>query len=189
MLPFPLDLTPAAFRAFPGAQANLRRLSDVADTFADGAAVARLLPSNPLIYEFFDLRGALPGSLLSFGLTTIYPGAVGGEYYMTRGHFHALQQDGDELYLGVSGRGLLQLQSRQGEYRQFELAPGGMLYTPLAWAHRTVNTGAEPLVFFSVWPAATAYDYAEITHRGGFPQRVVNREGAPTLVSNASFNI
>ena len=90
---------------------------------------------------------------MSFGLTILQPGAIGGEYYMTRGHFHARDQDGDELYLGVSGQGLLQLQSRAGEEQALELSPGRMLYTPLAWAHRTVNTGAQPLVFFSIWPS------------------------------------
>ena len=58
MLPFPLDLTPSAFRAFPGARANLRRLADISDIFADADAVQRRLAENPLIYEFFDLRDA-----------------------------------------------------------------------------------------------------------------------------------
>jgi glucose-6-phosphate isomerase, archaeal len=186
MFPFPLDLSPTAFRAFPGARANRRCLADVSDVFGDAGEVSRRLAENPLIYEFFDLRDAIPGSRLSFGLTTIQPGAIGGEYYMTRGHFHALAQDGDELYLGVSGRGLLQLQSRAGEEQDLDLLPGRILYTPLAWAHRTINTGAEPLVFFSIWPAATAYDYEEITHRHGFPQRVL---AGPALVKNPDFHI
>lgn len=189
MLPFQLDLSSASFRAYPGVKSNLRRLADLADIFADQAEVSRRLAENPLIYEFFDLRDALPDSRLSFGLTVISPGVLGGEFYMTRGHFHAQQQDGDELYLGVSGQGLLQLQSRQGEGQELELKPGGMLYTPLAWAHRTVNTGRESLVFFSIWPSATAYDYEEITRRGGFPRRVVDRDGHSSLALNAGFRI
>jgi glucose-6-phosphate isomerase, archaeal len=188
MLPFPLDLTPAAFRAFPGVRANRRKLSDIADVFTDGAAVRSLTADNPLIYEFFDLRDALQGSRMSFGLTILQPGTVGGEYYMTRGHFHAQAQDGDELYLGVSGTGLLQLQSRAGESQALELTPGRMLYTPLAWAHRTINTGSEPLVFFSIWPSSTAYDYEEITRRGGFPQRVFDQSGKAALVANQNFH-
>ena len=88
------------------------------------------------------------GSMLSFGLTVIQPGTIDGEYYMTKGHFHAAQQDGDEVYLGVSGNGLLLLQSRQGESREIELTPGAILYTPLAWAHRTVNVGPRSAGFF-----------------------------------------
>jgi glucose-6-phosphate isomerase, archaeal len=189
MLPFPLDLTPTAFRAFPGARANLRRLSDISDVFMDTAAVQRSLAENPLIYEFFDLRDALQGSRLSFGLTVLQPGAIGGEYFMTRGHFHALAQDGDELYLGISGQGLLQLQSRACAGQTLELGAGRMLYTPLAWAHRTINTGSEPLVFFSIWPSSTAYDYEEITRRGGFPERVFEQNGRPTLTPNPQFRI
>lgn len=170
--PFLLALNAPAFRQMPGAQVMLRHLADVSDIFADQAAVRSRSAENPLIYEFVDLRAVLPGSGLSFGLTTLYPGSLGGEFYMTRGHFHAQAQDGDEVYLGVSGSGLLQLQSRAGEGRELELRAGSLVYTPLAWAHRTINTGAEPLVFFSIWPSATAYDYEEITRRGGFPRRV-----------------
>jgi glucose-6-phosphate isomerase len=108
---------------------------------------------------------------------------------MTKGHFHAAQQDGDEVYLGVSGQGRLLLQSRQGEHREMDLVPGAILYTPLAWAHRTVNVGRVPLVFFSIWPSATAYDYEEITRRGGFPQRVMDQNGQPVLVPNPAFQI
>ncbi|MDO8943252.1 MAG: glucose-6-phosphate isomerase family protein, partial [Desulfobacterales bacterium] len=146
---------------------------------------------NPLIYEFVDLRTALPDSHLSFGLTTILPGTVAGEFYMTKGHFHAQHQDGDEIYLVVSGAGLLQLQSRSGEGREMQLEPGGMLYTPLAWAHRSINTGPEALVFLSIWPSTTAYDYEEITRRGGFPRRAVLQSGPlrATLLPNPNFHI
>ncbi len=189
-LPFGLDLSPDTFRGFPGGVQVLRYLKDVSDIFGDSSEAARLVErENPLVYEFIDLRKALPGSLLSFGLTIIQPGKVGDEYYMTRGHFHAQQQDGDELYLGVSGVGRLQLQSRAGESRELDLLPGTLLYTPLAWAHRTINVGAEPLVFFSAWPAATAYDYEEITRRGGFPRRAVERCGQPAWMSNPQFSL
>lgn len=189
-LPFGLNLTPDSFRRFPGGKTILRHLSDVSDIFADAGEAARLVSQeNPLIYEFIDLRQALAGSQMSFGLTILYPGRISGEYYMTRGHFHAQDQDGDEVYLGVSGAGRLQLQSRQGESREMDLAPGSLLYTPLAWAHRTINVGREPLVFFSIWPSATAYDYEEITRRGGFPRRAVEQNDAPAWVENASFQL
>ncbi len=184
--PFLLSLEAASFRQIAGARVMLRHLADLSDIFTDQAAAQRQATENPLIYEFVDLRDTLPGSKLSFGLTTIYPGSIGDEFYMTRGHFHALAQDGDEVYLGVSGSGLLQLQSRGGEGRELELKPGGLLYTPLAWAHRTINTGSEPLVFFSIWPSATAYDYAEITRRGGFPRRVRQSAGP---VPNPDFHL
>ena len=189
MLPFQLTLNPESFRNHPGARSVLRRLSEIANIFSQTAEVQSLAAHNPLIYEFVDLRDGLAGSMMSFGLTILQPGAVGGEYYMTKGHFHAAQQDGDEVYLGISGQGRLLLQSRQGEHRVMELVPGAILYTPLAWAHRTVNVGRVPLVFFSIWPSATAYDYEEITRRGGFPERVMDQNGQPVLVPNPAFHI
>jgi glucose-6-phosphate isomerase len=189
MFPFQLDLTPESFRQYPGAMPLLRRLADVADIFGDADAVARRAAENPLIYEFIDLRKAVSDSRMSFGLTILQPGTIGGEFYMTRGHFHAQDQDGDELYLGVSGEGLLQLQARGGEGREMALRPGGLFYTPLAWAHRTINTGREPLVFLSIWPSATAYDYEEITRRSGFPRRVMEVEGKVATVENEQFHV
>ena len=189
MLPFQLSLSLESFRQHPGAKSILRRLSDIGDIFSNTAEVQLLADANPLIYEFVDLREGLAGSMLSFGLTVIQPGTVGGEYAMTRGHFHAVRQDGDEVYLGMSGTGLLLLQSRQGESREMELNPGAVVYTPLAWAHRTVNIGREPLAFFSIWPSATAYDYEEITRRGGFPRRAMEQNGRLALVSNPGFHI
>jgi glucose-6-phosphate isomerase len=189
MFPFQLDLTPESFRQCPGAMSLLRRLADVADVFGDPAAVAQCAAENPLIYEFIDLRKAVNDSRMSFGLTILQPGTIGGEFYMTRGHFHAQDQDGDELYLGIRGEGLLQLQSRGGEGREIALRPGGLLYTPLAWAHRTINTGREPLVFLSIWPSATVYDYEEITRRCGFPRRVMEKEGQVAVVENERFQV
>lgn len=189
MFPFQLDLTPESFRQCPGAMPLLRRLADVADVFGDPDAVARHAAENPLIYEFIDLRKAVTDSCMSFGLTILQPGTIGGEFYMTRGHFHAQHQDGDELYLGIRGEGLLQLQSRAGEGREIDLRPGGLLYTPLAWAHRTINTGREPLVFLSIWPSSTVYDYEEITQRSGFPHRVMEVNGEVVLVENARFRV
>lgn len=189
MQPFLLSLTPESFQTHPGVRRLSRRLADLADIFADAAEVQRRADENPLIYEFLDLRQSLQGSMLSFGLTILQPGTIGDEFYMTRGHFHAPQQDGDEVYIGVSGSGMLLLQPRVGESRALPLQPGAMLYTPLAWAHRTVNVGTGPLVFFSIWPSTTAYDYEEITRRGGFAQRVIRQNDAVTLCANPSFQL
>ncbi len=70
-----------------------------------------------------------------------------------------------------------------------DLLPGSLLYTPLAWAHRTINVGPDPLVFFSIWPSDTAYDYEEITRRGGFPRRAIQRDGQPAWAQNSGFHL
>lgn len=189
-LPFELLLTQQAFGQSPYAAGTPRRLSDIKDSFGDDAAVAAALQiDNPIIYDFHALRSIEAGQKLIFGVTTIYPGTVGGEYYMTKGHFHAREHDGDEVYMVVKGNGYLLLQARDGSPQTLEMYPGAVYYTPATWAHRTVNSGAEELVFFSIWAADVQYDYETITRRGGFPQRIVQRDGIPVVVENAKFHL
>src|SRR5208283_4556122 len=45
---------------------------------------------------------------LFWGNSTVFPGKVGNEFFMTKGHFHA-QLDRAEYYATVSGEGLLLL--------------------------------------------------------------------------------
>jgi glucose-6-phosphate isomerase len=186
--PFAFPLTMEAIARLPGASTGSNHLSQLRSVFGDQAAVdAALRAGDPVLYDFTAVRKAGGDAMLSFGLTAIHPGTVGAEYHMTRGHFHAEASDGDELYLGVAGRGLLLLLSRTGEFRTVEITPGVLLYTPLGWAHRTVNTGSEDLLFLSAWPEATRYDYEEITRRGGFPQRVMCEGGQVILVENPNY--
>ena len=188
MLPFVLPLTYDDFTKFEFGGGSPRRLSDMAASYGDQAAVkVTLATDDPIIYDFYAIKD-LPGlQQLWFGLTKIAPGTVGDEYYMTKGHFHAREADGDEIYIVISGRGHLVLQSRAGEAQVIEMTPGGLYYTPASWAHRTVNSGAEELVFLSVWTSQVAYDYETITRQNGFPRRVVNVDGTPAVIDNAQF--
>src|SRR5262249_51176858 len=88
-----------------------RRLSDLKGLFADQAAEAALLASNPLLYEVFEpaQNPAVVGQL-RFGTTILYPGKVGNEYYMTKGHYHALG-DRAEVYYGLMGKGCVLMQT------------------------------------------------------------------------------
>ncbi len=189
-LPFALPLLPDAFAHFErGSSIVSRRLSDISASYADQAAVERLLSDDPVLYEFYALRNVDTAQKLIFGLTVIYPGTVGDEYYMTKGHFHASAADGDELYMVMRGSGHLLLQARDGESRVIEMQPGALFYTPATWAHRTVNSGSDELVFLSIWSHDVQYDYETIEQRGGFPVRVVQRDGTPTVIPNASFQL
>jgi len=75
-----------------------KRLSDLRQIFADRRAVDRILAEegNPLVYQVQAYRKE--GSDLWFGTTTIEPGGVGGEYFMTRGHFHKRRDMGEVYY-------------------------------------------------------------------------------------------
>ena len=63
---------------------------------------------NQLAYEvssFLPEKEGTPGGLY-FGITYLYPGKVGNEYMMTKGHYHA-NVDRAEFYWGLEGEGML----------------------------------------------------------------------------------
>lgn len=188
--PFCLAMDLSELQALPRTQAGVNRLSNVRDHFADQQEVMRILQlEDPIIYEFTSIKKYDNHALLSLGITVIRSGKVGDEFYMTKGHFHDCENDGDEVYYVQSGIGLLLLQSWQGDFKILEMKPGTILYTPSGWAHRTVNIGNENLVFLSIWPAATEYDYQEILDRGGFPRRIVEQNHVSVAADNPKFKI
>ncbi len=162
-----------------------KRLSELKGLFQDAAAADRAVAAgdDPVVYEVIDYRKA--ESDLCFGTTIMSPGRVGAEYYMTRGHFHE-RRDRGEAYYTQSGEGVLLLESRAGEARVVEMRPGVCAFIPPDWAHRSINTGKEKLVF--VWFCATdaGHDYGEIRERG-MRKLVVERDGRPGVIDNPRF--
>ena len=57
-----------------------------------------------------------------------------------------------------------------------EMSRGRMVYVPPGWAHRSINTGGDPLVSFCVYPAEAGHNYGDIATEG-FPKRVFIRQG------------
>lgn len=163
-----------------------RRLADLQGMFADSAAEAALLPDNPLVYRVYEAtqNPAIPGQL-RYSTTVIYPGTVGGEYFMTKGHYHA-QGDRAELYLGLVGEGYLILQTPEGEINVQHMTPGAAAYVPPYWGHRTINVGSGNFAFFACYPADAGYDYGSIVHTG-FASIVVERDGQPQVVPNPRY--
>jgi glucose-6-phosphate isomerase len=119
---------------------------------------------------------------LWWGVTTLNPGKVGDEYFMTQGHFH-LKDTRAEYYTAVSGKGVLLRMDRDGATWAEEMIPGSLLYIDGAHAHRVVNTGTQPLVFWACWPSDAGYDYGSIAE-SGFGLRVVERDGQPVLLAS-----
>ncbi len=98
---------------------------------------------------------------------------------MTKGHFHSVRDTG-EVYLGLSGHGYLLLMTEEGGRSASPMGPGTVAYVPPYWAHRTVNTGDEPFVFFAVYPGQAGHDYGTI-EQSGFAQRVLRTPEGPVL--------
>lgn len=93
--------------------------------------------------------------------TVLYPGTVEGKPFMTRGHFHARPERG-EICLTLAGEGRLLLVNRAGETRIETMRPGTIGDIDGHWAHRVVNVGDEPLVFFVTWMSDCGHEYGEI---------------------------
>jgi glucose-6-phosphate isomerase, archaeal len=159
-----------------------RRLGDMQGMYAEPVPDERL---DELAYTVSEVPVPIRAGNLLSSTTTLAPGTVAGEFHMTKGHFHA-QIDRAEIYLTLAGEGRLLLATEEGEPAVEEMRRGTVNYVPGGWAHRSVNVGAEPLVFFAVFPADAGYDYKTIEDQG-FPVLVVERDGSPEVVPNPRY--
>jgi glucose-6-phosphate isomerase len=183
--PFGFDLS-ANIGAFDN---HLRRpLSDLEGYFADVAAYRSLRESrNPVVYEVYERRRPeVPGELL-FGLSVVHPGVVGNEYFMTKGHFHAVR-DTAEFYYCLRGQGIMLMEDIEGEWAAEELQAGRVVYVTPGWAHRSINVSSqEDLVTLFVCPAHAGHDYGAIAGKG-FRKLVLRGDGGPTVVDNPAWS-
>jgi len=161
-----------------------RRLSQMRGMYADGAAFERLLvQGDVLVYEFYDLRLPASSGEIAFGTTITYPGKVGCEYFMTKGHFHEVL-DTAEVYYCLRGEGYLLLESPEGDCQAQALRRGTAVYVPPRYAHRSVNvSAAEPLVSFFAFRGDAGHDYGTIEAKG-FRKLIVEQAGQPAIVDN-----
>jgi glucose-6-phosphate isomerase len=115
------------------------------------------------------------------------PGTVGDEFFLTRGHIHRVPNR-PEIYYGQKGRGLMLMESPEGETSIVEIAPQTICYVPPFWIHRSVNTGTEDFVMVFSYPADSGQDYSIISRSGGMKSRIVaSGAGGWTEVPNASY--
>ena len=185
--PFTADI------ALPGGASSaydnhyVRRLSAMRGYYADAESYDRLLAAGDIaLYEVYEvMRPEDPGELLH-GTSILHPGKVGDEYFMTKGHFHAVL-DTAEVYYVLQGDGMMVMETPTGDWAVEELRQGRVLYVPPGWAHRSANTGTdEDLVTFFVYPGHSGHDYGSIECQG-FRKLVVERDGAPSIVDNARW--
>lgn len=161
-----------------------RYLSAMKGMFHDAQAYERaLVAGDTLVYEFYDMGLPEAPTEVAYGTSITYPGKIGDEYYMTKGHFHSVL-DAAEIYHCLNGHGYLLLENPEGVTEEQEIRPGRAVYVPGRYAHRSVNISTtEPLVTFFAFPAHAGHDYGTIESRG-FRKIVVERDGAPAIVDN-----
>jgi glucose-6-phosphate isomerase len=158
-----------------------KRLSDLRGLYLDPEALELRIreEGDPVCYENYAFNQNQAEGDIFFGTTIIYPGKVGAEYHLTRGHYH-LKRDHAETYQAISGHGLVLFEREDGTTRVAELAPGKVTYIPPFWAHRSINTSDVPLVFLWTCPVEAGHDYAGLGGRG-MRQIVVERDGLPKV--------
>ena len=163
-----------------------RYLSSMRGMVADEAALEEMIKKeDALVYEFYEMGVPEQPGDLAFGTSICYPGKIGGEYYMTKGHFHAIL-DTAEVYLCTSGRGLILMENQEGDCLYEVLTPGKMLYVPKRYAHRSINIGKVPFVQFYTLRADAGHDYGTIAVKG-FRKLVVERNGDFAVIDNPKW--
>lgn len=160
-----------------------RRLSNMKGMYYDEAAFQRMLEKeDPLVYEFYELGAPEDAGDIAFGTSITYPGKVGDEYFMTKGHFHEVLETG-ETYICLRGNGFMLLENPEGEWSAQELSPGKSVYCPKRWAHRSINVGIEPLVTFFAFRGDAGHDYGTIETKG-YRKLIVESDGIPAVIDN-----
>lgn len=172
---------------WPDGKPIQRRLSQMRGMYADPVAYERLLAQgDALVYEFYDMHLPESDAAIAFGTTITYPGKVGDEYFMTKGHFHQILATA-EVYYCLRGRGYMLMESPEGVCEAQVMQVGVAVYVPPRFAHRSVNVSVdEPLVSFFAFRGDAGHDYGTIETRG-FRKLVVERAGQPAIVDNPSW--
>lgn len=170
-----------------GQTRQVRRLSALAGSFADEAAfVAAVAAGDPELYFTAGVQDAHGEGDLHYVLGLIHPGKIGDEFYMTKGHSHAWRPAA-EVYIGLHGEGMMLLQDEQsGECVALPLGAERVVYVPGHTAHRTVNTGAEPLVYWGVLSSRAGHDYGALAENN-FALVVVEIEGRPQVLTREGY--
>jgi len=155
--------------------------------YADTDATEKILndEGDRIIYEFYAADLPEEEGHILHGTTKIYSGRIGNEYHMTKGHYHSQREQG-EVYVGLSGEGYLVMQTESGETSTVPMIPGTAAYVPPYWAHRTVNIGIEPFVFFAAWAGEAGHDYGTI-ERDGFRKLLIEQNGKLQIIDNPKY--
>lgn len=162
-----------------------KHLGDLAGVYRDEAAFAEALDrdTGEPVYWVESSTPETGRGALTIGLSVLRPGRIGDEFAMTRGHLHA-QSEFAELYYGLSGSGVMLLESVEGESRALPIGPGVVVHVPGGWVHRSVNVGDDTLVTLFAYATEAGQDYGLIADAGGMQQLVVADDSGWTTRAN-----
>ncbi|OHB72961.1 MAG: hypothetical protein A2V70_17235 [Planctomycetes bacterium RBG_13_63_9] len=158
----------------------IRTASDMVGYYLNGAALQRLIEDgNPVHYEVFEKNVPEKRGHVLFCISKLQPGRVGGECFMTKGHYHTIAETA-ELYWCLRGQGYLMMKNADGSCVLERMVRNRLVYVPPYWAHRSINTADEPLISFCAYPADAGHNYGDIETEG-FPKRVFIRSGQEVI--------
>ena len=154
-----------------------KTLGDIRSIFEQGDRLTEQ-QANCIAYDvssYIPVKEGTQGGLF-FGITDLRPGLVGDEYFMTKGHFHAIR-DTAEFYWCIEGEGVLILMDEQGNIKGERMFPGSLHYIPGRMAHRVANVSDSMLSFGACWPSNAGHDY-----KLNFTARLKKINGTPQFV-------
>jgi glucose-6-phosphate isomerase len=183
---FTIDFDLVSGMSKSGAQVSVRNASNMRGIFADDAALEAMIENgNPKVYEFYEMGAPETAADLAFGASITYPGKVGNEYFMTKGHFHTILETA-EVYYCLGGHGYMLLESPEGDWSAQELTPGVMVYVSPRYAHRSINVGDSPLVTFFCFRGDAGHDYGTIETKG-YRKLLVEKDGKVEIIDNPKW--
>jgi len=166
-----------------GLKVSEKKLGQLTGIFRDQQAWQQLDPET-IVYRVWWWEPVPSGTEggLFWGITEIQPGRVGDEYFMTRGHWHAVRNRA-EFYGTVAGSGKLVLTDCGGRTWFEDMTPGSLHYVAGEVAHRIANTGDAPLRVIACWPSDAGHDY-EVAGGRGFGARIIEERGVPVYATS-----
>ena len=169
-----------------GAESSKRRMSQMRGMYADEVATEALIKNgDPLVYEFYEMGAPETAGDLAFGTSITYPGKVGNEYFMTKGHFHTILETA-EVYYCLSGEGYMLMENPEGDWSAQKLSPGMMVYVPPRYAHRSINIGDVPMVTVFCFRGDAGHDYGTIETKG-YRKLIVEKDGKAEIIDNPKW--
>ena len=158
-------------------ESGVKKLKDLRDKFFNCDGVK----DDLVLYEVRTEGGdpEIPGSL-RYGLTTLMPVTVNGECAFTRGHWHE-DETVEEIYMGLSGTGLLMYMDHNGSCWCEKVSPGSVHHIAGSLAHRLINTGDVPMKVKAVWNPCAGHNY-DAVEAMPFPYRVFKDEEGVKII-------
>jgi glucose-6-phosphate isomerase, archaeal len=179
---------------------SIRKYEDMKDVFMDPAATP---PFTDLYYmyrglAFAEHRKLLEEAGVSYDITILPPGKIGGEFNKTAGHYHAVKPGTPfaypEVYEVLHGHALFLLQKMDPLFQDLvtviamEAKAGEKVVYPPNYGHIIVNVGEDTLVTANYVADKFERMYKQVTDRKGLAYYVVeDGDGGYKFVKNERY--